>query len=227
METIRVLVVDDHAIVREGLRHVLGAADGFLMVGEAGDSQRALELVDSESPDVVLLDINLGAESGLEVARRLRERGSPARILILSVHDDREIVLESVRSGAHGYVRKDTTPAELRRAVRAVFDGNAFFGAPVAMRLSEALSAEAPVASSTRLEVPMSAQLEQLTNREREVLIGVARGRMNKEIGAELGISVRTVEAHRDSLMRKLQLRSPAALTRFALEAGLLEEDSR
>jgi len=227
-DAIRVLVVDDHAIVREGLRHVLGTVEGFLMVGEAGDSRKALELAETERPDVVLLDINLGNESGLDVARRLRASGSNARILILSVHDDREIVLESVRVGAHGYVRKDTTPGELRRAIRAVFDGHAFFSAPVAMRLTEALTQAAPPAAAAgdRHDLSVSAQLEQLTNREREVLIGVARGRMNKEIGASLGISVRTVESHRDSLMRKLQLRSSAALTRFALEAGLLSEET-
>lgn len=230
-DSIRVLVVDDHAIVREGLRHVLGTVDGFHVVGEAGDGHAALELAHRESPDVVLLDINLGIESGLDVARQLRDTGSTARILILSVHDDREIVLESVRVGAHGYVRKDTTPGELRRAIRAVYDGHAFFSAAVAMRLTEALSdmSKAPALSTVvtaEHAVPAAGQLDQLTSREREVLIGVARGQMNKEIGAQLGISVRTVESHRDSLMRKLQLRSPAALTRFALEAGLLENDT-
>ncbi len=143
-DVIRVLVVDDHAIVREGLRHVLSSADGFRVVGEAGDGRSALELAEQERPDVVLLDINLGGESGLDVARRLRESRTAARILILSVHDDREIVLESVRVGAHGYVRKDTTPAELRRAIRAVFDGNAFFSPPVALQLTEALKDMAP-----------------------------------------------------------------------------------
>ncbi|MEP7346440.1 MAG: response regulator transcription factor [Gemmatimonadaceae bacterium] len=225
-DVIRVLVVDDHAIVREGLRHVLGTADGFNVVGEAGDGATALELAEREHPDVVLLDINLAGESGLDVARHLRESHAAARILILSVHDDREFVVESVRVGAHGYVRKDTTPAELRRAIRAVFDGNAFFGPPVALRLTEALTeAPAPVAPPDRSPTQPTGQLEQLTNREREVLGGIARGRMNKEIAASLGISVRTVEAHRDSLMRKLQLRSPAVLTRFAIEAGLLRDD--
>ena len=230
-EVIRVLVVDDHAIVREGLRHVLGTVEGFSVVGEAGNGRSALELAEEQNPDVVLLDINLGGESGLDVARRLRESGTAARILILSVHDDREIVLESVRVGAHGYVRKDTTPAELRRAIRAVFDGNAFFSPPVALRLTEALTEVSSTATpltwpaGERSALSVAAQLEQLTNREREVLVGVARGQMNKEIGAWLGISVRTVESHRDSLMRKLQLRSSAALTRFAMEAGLLDSD--
>ena len=227
---IRVLLVDDHAIVREGLRHVLGAADGFVVVGEAGGGREALELAARELPDVVLLDINLGGESGLDVARHLRESGTAARILILSVHDDREIVRESVRVGAHGYVRKDTTPAELRRAIRAVFDGNAFFSPSVALRLAEALTetprpVSGPLGTPVRSSLSVSTQLEQLTNREREVLVGIARGRMNKEIGASLGISVRTVESHRDSLMRRLQLRSAAALTRFALDAGLLDDD--
>jgi DNA-binding NarL/FixJ family response regulator len=230
-DVIRVLVVDDHAIVREGLRHVLGAAEGFAVVGEAGDGRTALRLAEEEYPDVVLLDINLGSESGLDVARQLRASNTTARVLILSVHDDREFVLESVRVGAHGYVRKDTTPAELRRAIRAVFDGNAFFSPPVALRLTEALTeatspAAAPLGNTPdRSHFSGPAALDQLTSREREVLVGIARGRMNKEIGARLGISVRTVESHRDSLMRKLQLRSAAALTRFALDAGLLDDD--
>ncbi|MBV6521741.1 MAG: Oxygen regulatory protein NreC [Gemmatimonadaceae bacterium] len=225
---IRVLVVDDHAIVREGLRHVLSTDDDFVVVGEAGDGATALQLAEEMQPDVVLLDINLGAESGLDVARRLRARHETNRILILSVHDDREIVLESLRVGANGYVRKDTTPGELRGAIRAVFDGHAFFSASVAMRLTEALAERPTMESRTpdRSAGPTSAQLKQLTGREREVLVGVARGQMNKQIGAALGISVRTVESHRDSLMRKLQLRTTAALTRFAIDAGLLDEEA-
>jgi DNA-binding NarL/FixJ family response regulator len=134
---------------------------------------------------------------------------------MLSVHDDQEIVRQSVRIGAHGYLRKDTTPADLRTAIKAVHSGDAYFSPSVARTLAEALRDKS---SGVR------GMLEQLTTRERDVLVRVARGHQNKEIASELGISVRTVESHRDSLMRKTGLRNAAALTRLALEAGLLDQ---
>ncbi|MFN8581692.1 MAG: response regulator transcription factor [Gemmatimonadaceae bacterium] len=217
---IRVVLVDDHAVVREGVRQVLLADSGFEVVGEAATARAALEVVGALAPDVVLLDINLPDDSGLRVAARIREAHPDVRVLMLSVNDDREFVLEGVHAGAHGYLRKDTTPADLRAAVRAVNAGDAYFSPGVARHLTDALRSSTPPSGSPS---PMTAALAELTNREREVLLGIARGQMNKEIGAELGISVRTVESHRDSLMRKLQLRSPAALTRFAIESGLLK----
>jgi DNA-binding NarL/FixJ family response regulator len=217
---IRLLVVDDHAIVREGIRHVLQSEPDFLVVGEAGTGAEALALAAQQLPDVILLDINLGSESGLHVAEALRSGGSVAKVLSLTVHDDREFVVESVRIGANGFLRKDTTPADLRAAVRAVAAGDAFFSPPVARRLTEALR-EGPRSAPT--PEPGTLPPSDLTNRERQVLAGIARGLLNKEIAAELGISVRTVESHRDSLTRKLQVRSTAALTRYALDNGILE----
>ena len=207
----RVALVDDHAIVRAGLRQVLEADSGFEVVGEAGTAAAAITLVRELRPDVVLLDINLPDESGLKVAEAIRQPG--VRLLMLSVHDDREIVRESVRIGAHGYLRKDTTPADLRAAIRAVHAGDAWFSPSVARTLAEAIR-DQPAA------VPES--LERLTEREREVLVRIARGLSNKEIAGELGISVRTVESHRDSLMRKTGMKNVAALTRLAIEAGML-----
>jgi DNA-binding NarL/FixJ family response regulator len=211
--TIRVAVVDDHAIVRAGLRLVLEADPDFEIVGEAETAAAALDLVRRERPDVALIDINLPDDSGLRVAAEITSSDPSVRLLILSVHDDPEIVRESVRLGAHGYLRKDTTPADLRAAIRAVHNGDAFFSPSVARTLAEALRDQG---------TPVSESLERLTERERDVLTRVARGLSNKEIAADLGISVRTVESHRDSLMRKTGLRNAAALTRFALEAGLL-----
>jgi two-component system nitrate/nitrite response regulator NarL len=211
--TIRVAVIDDHTIVRAGLRMVLEADPDFEIVGEADTAAAALELVRRERPDVALIDINLPDESGLRVAGELRTTEPSVRVLILSVHDDPEIVRESVRLGAHGYVRKDTTPADLRAAIRAVHNGDAYFSPSVARALAEALREQAGTTAEG---------LERLTEREKDVLSRVARGLSNKEIAAELGISVRTVESHRDSLMRKTGLRNVAALTRFALESGLL-----
>jgi DNA-binding NarL/FixJ family response regulator len=210
---IRVLVVDDHMIVRTGIRHVLESEPGFEVVGEAANATDALSLTAELRPDVVVLDISMPDVSGLELAARLRSSGGGARVLILSMHNNAEYVLESVRAGAHGYLLKDTAATELRTAIRAVCQGESYFSPPVASRLSAAVRGE---------HDSRPAGLAQLTAREREVLHGIAQGRTNKEIATELGISHRTVETHRESLMRKLQIRTVAELTRFALGAGIL-----
>ena len=211
-DPIRVLVVDDHSVVREGIRHVLEGGDGFQVVAEAANGAEALERVAGAHPDVVLLDLSMPGASGLDVVRQLRARHPDTRILILSVHDDREYVLESVRVGAHGYLRKDSSPADIRQAIRAVHAGDAFFSPPAARHLTAAVQDQAA-----------TDRLDDLTLREREILLRVARGRTNREAAAELGISVRTVETHRDSLMRKLGIHTVAGLTRFALEHRLLD----
>jgi DNA-binding NarL/FixJ family response regulator len=210
---IRVLVADDHMIVRTGIRHVLESEAEFEVVGEAASGTEALALTAQLHPDVVVLDISMPEVTGLEVAGRLRASSPNTRVLILSMHDHAEYVLESVRAGAHGYLLKDTAATELRDAIRAICQGESYFSPPVASRLSAAV----------REEQVTQAGLEQLTGREREVLLGIARGRTNKEIAGQLGISHRTVETHRESLMRKLQLRTVAELTRFALGAGLVK----
>lgn len=221
MAPIRLVVVDDHGIVREGIRQVFASDAGFNVVGDAAGGAAAVELVLKEAPDVVLLDITMPGMSGVEVARTLRERGSNSRILMLSVHDDATYVLESVRKGAHGYVRKDTTPADLRAAVRAVHAGDAYFSPSIARRLADAVRDQNAGVAQTSNQTRVDA----LTSREREVLAAVAHGMLNKEIAAKLGISVRTVEAHRESVTRKLGVRSVAGLTRIALQAGLQVDD--
>lgn len=212
---IRVMIVDDHDVVREGLRHVLNPASGFEVVAESASATDAVARAARVSPDVILLDITMPGGSGLDAVPRLREAAPSSRILMLSVHDDSGYVLASVRAGAHGYLRKDSAPAELREAVRHVHAGNAFFSPPVARQLAAAIRDGAEAA-------PPARAVEQLTAREREVLAGIARGLANKEIASELGISTRTVEAHRDSIAKKLGIRSAAALTRLALDAGLV-----
>jgi two-component system, NarL family, nitrate/nitrite response regulator NarL len=236
-DVIRVLVVDDHAIVREGIRQVLVSDAGISVVGEAANAELAIDMAVSLRPDVVLLDVTMPDASGLHVVTRLRELVSETRVLMLSVHGDTEYVLRSVRAGAHGYLRKDTTPATLRDAVRAVHRGGEFFSPDVAVHLTSAIrdagTGQGPSGSSAGDDDPpvpaprdapaQRGALEQLTGRERDVLMRVARGLLNKEIAAELGISVRTVESHRESLTRKLGVRSVAGLTRLAIEHGLVE----
>jgi DNA-binding NarL/FixJ family response regulator len=216
---LKVLVVDDHSVVREGLRRVLeeGSGGDLRVVAEAANGAEAVERAVREKPDVVLLDLTMPGPggSGLAVVRTLRDRAPEARVLILSVHDDREYVLESVRAGAHGYLRKDSSPAEIRQAIHAVCAGDSFFSPPVARHLAAAVQGgtQRPAGS-----------LDALTARERDVLVGVASGRTNRETAAALGISVRTVETHRDSLMRKLGIHTVAELTRFALEHRLIAD---
>ena len=211
---IRVLVADDHALVREGIRHVLDAEPGIDVVAEAANGREAVELALLHRPDVVVLDITMPEETGLKAAARLRELLPSARVLLLSMHENIEYVREGMRIGTHGYILKDSAGEELRAAIRAVFAGGTFFSPAVVRRLS----------TTDPVVTRPNTLLDLLTPRERDVLDGVARGLTNKAIAAELGISRRTVEAHRESLMRKLEIHNVAGLTRFALEAGFVRE---
>lgn len=215
MTDIRVLVADDHALVREGIRHVLDAEPGISVVAEAANGREAVDLALQHRPDVVVLDITMPEETGLKAAARLRELMPDVRVLLLSMHDQAEYVREGMRIGTQGYILKDSAGEELRAAIRAVHAGGTFFSPAVVKRLTSAATVEAPAAA---------ALLAVLTPRERDVLDGVARGLTNKAIAADLGISRRTVEAHRESLMRKLEIHNVAGLTRFALEVGLAQE---
>jgi len=211
MTRIRIVIADDHHLVREGIRQVLQASDEFDVVGQAGNGAEALRLAESLGPDVLVLDVSMPGQSGLEVTAALRDRASTVRVLVLSVHDHPQYVIEAVRAGARGYLRKDTEPAELRRAIRAVARGESFFSPSVARHLSAAIQGDTAPGAADRLAA--------LTPREREVLKGIAEGHTNKEIAAALGLSSRTVESYRESLMRKLGLYTVAELTRLALEA--------
>jgi DNA-binding NarL/FixJ family response regulator len=211
---IRVVVVDDHAVVREGIRRVLESDPGMSIVGEGGNADEALALVQREKPDVLLVDVAMPGRTGLQVAAELRQLRLATRVLVLSMYDQPEYILESVRAGARGYLLKDSPPAELRRAIRAVHGGEGFFPPAVAARLEEA-----------RRAPPRTSPLDVLTPRERDVLLGITRGETNKEVAQRLGISHRTVETHRESLMNKLQIRTVAGLTKLVIEEGLLEEE--
>ncbi|MCU0616551.1 MAG: response regulator transcription factor [Gemmatimonadaceae bacterium] len=213
---VRVMLADDHALVREGLRHVLDAEPGLEVVAEAANGVEAVRLALEHQPDVVVLDITMPEENGLRAAARLREQLPSAKILMLSMHDNAEYVREGMRIGTHGYILKDSAGEELRAAIRAVHAGGTFFSPSVVRRLTSAPETASPP--------PAQTLLGQLTPRERDVLQGIVAGHTNKAIAAQLGISRRTVEAHRESLMRKLEIHTVAGLTRFALDAGLSPE---
>jgi len=214
-ESIRVVIADDHTLVREGIRHVLEAEGGITVVAEASTAAEAVALVQTHAPDVAIFDISMPGETGLSAAVRLRSLVPETRVLILSMYDNPEYVLESVRAGAHGYILKDSASTDLRAAVRAVHEGESYFSPPIAAKLTEALRGAVDAEQRT-------SALERLTGREREVLEGIAKGETNKEIANRLGISHRTVETHRESLMRKLRIKTVAGLTKFALETGLI-----
>ncbi len=222
MTPIRVMVIDDHSVVREGIRHVLGDASAYTVVAEAQSAAEAIANVGRAAPDVIILDISMPGGSGLKAVPELLERAPKARVLMLSVHDDAEYVIESVRAGAHGYLRKDSSPAEMRTAIAAVHAGDGYYSPKLAAALADALRGR-PAAPDPAAP-PQAADV--LTAREREILAHIADGATNREIGTRLGISTRTVEAHRDSLMRKLGIRTVAGLTRLAIEQGLTLPES-
>ncbi|MBI2306857.1 MAG: response regulator transcription factor [Rhodocyclales bacterium] len=203
---IRVLLVDDHQLVRDGLRSRLGESEGIAVVGEAGTGSEALLLAARLQPDLVLLDIGLPDISGLDVAARLGDVAPNSRALMLSMYDNREYVVSALRAGACGYVLKDATSKEIVAAIRAVAAGGSYCSAPLTAALANGGTGAPP-----------------LTDREREVLILVAQGNSNKRIAQQLDVSVRTVETHRLNLRRKLGIETPAGLIKYALQQGWIK----
>ena len=214
---IRIVVADDHALVREGIRRVLDEATEFEVVAEASDGDEALSRVRELDPDVLLLDLTMPGVGGLDVTRRIRAESTRPRIMILSMHDETEYVLQAVKAGADGYLLKDDAgPEMLRRAVSAVHSGESFFSPRAAAALAVSVRSD---------EAQLDPQpVDLLTGRELDVLRLLASGQSNKQMATELGISRRTVESHRESLMKKLGIRTIAGLTRLALEQDLLKE---
>ncbi len=210
--SLRILIADDHALVRAGVRALLAGAPELEVVGEASDGAEAVRLTREHAPHVLVLDINMPGLDGFEVLRRVRRDCPAVRVLVLTLDDDPRSVQRAVRDGADGYVLKDAIAHDLIAAVRRVATGGGGFdgGAQAALRDAARGGPDDPLA--------------RLTAREREVLRRIAAGLANKEIAAELHIGVRTVETHRANLLRKLGMRSTAELTRFALEQGLLKD---
>jgi len=215
VQPIRLLLVDDHPVVREGLRSCLTRLPQLEIVGEAASGEEALRQAARLRPDVVLMDINLPGINGLVATARLRDLVPAARVLILSVHENREYLAEVARSGARGYLLKDAAPEELVRAIEAVHRGEGFFSPPVAAAMLASLGGP-PVAAAR----PDAACL---TTREQDVLALIAAGQSSKAIAARLGVTLSTVKTLRERLMRKLDLHTVAALTHFAMAQGLCD----
>jgi two-component system, NarL family, response regulator NreC len=214
--SIRVLIVDDHAVVRAGLRLLLDAEDDIETVGEAGDAREAIFEARSTKPDVVLMDVVLGDKSGIDVTPELIHEQPQARVLVLSMQDDPRYVREAFAAGAHGYVLKEAADTELVTAVREVARGGSYVHPSLGARIAAADAAAAD-----------AAEHDPLSDREREVLRLLALGHTNQEIAQMLFISVRTAETHRAHIMQKLSLETRAELVRYALAQGLLDEPER
>jgi RNA polymerase sigma factor (sigma-70 family) len=211
MKRIRILLADDHGVVRQGFKMILGAQADMEIVGEAANGREAVEQAERLKPDIVVMDVAMPELNGIEATRRLAESAPHVRVLALSMHKDSVYVRETLRAGARGYLLKDSGANDLVAAVRAVANGEGY--------LSPAVSNA--VLDDYRRHVTNAIDL--LTSREREVLQMLAEGKTNKEIAATLNLSVYTVDAHRGRIMEKLNLHSINELVRFAVRNGMVD----
>ena len=208
---IRVLLADDHALVRDGLRAVLAREADIEVVGEAADGREALAVAETTKPDVAVLDLSMPLLNGLDAARQLAARDRGPRTILITMHAEDRYVLEALRAGAHGYVLKKQAVADLVRAIREVAAGRVYLSPGVGAAVAAAIRAGGPLPE------------DGLTPREREVLQLVAEGKTTKEIAAILNVSVKTADAHRTRLMQKLDIHDIAGLTRCAIRLGLIQ----
>lgn len=216
MAVLRVLLVDDHSLVRAGMRSLLRDIAGVEVVAEASDGAEALAAAERERPDVVLMDIAMKGMNGLEAAARLRERQPAAKVIILSMHTSEEYVLLALRAGAAAYLIKDSATSELELALKSVMRGETY--------LSPAISRQ--VVDGYVQRVGVGTGPDPLTPRQREVLKRIAEGRSTKEIAFELNLSVKTVETHRAQIMERLSIRDVAGLVRYAMRAGIVPPET-
>ncbi|OUL36645.1 DNA-binding response regulator [Nostoc sp. T09] len=214
---IRVLLADNHTLVRAGLRALLQNIEGIQVIAEAGDGREALGLIAEHQPDVVLMDIAMPEMNGLEAAAHVVKEFPQVRVIMLSMHANEEYVLQALRIGAMGYLLKDAGISELEVAIRAICQGETY--------LSPAVSKHV-VANYLQRVSDESSSLTQLTSRQREILQLIAEGRSTKEIAELLYISVKTVETHRMQLMKRLDIHDVAGLVRYAIRMGLVISDS-
>jgi DNA-binding NarL/FixJ family response regulator len=214
MSKITVLLVEDHTVVRQGLRRILENDPQIEIVAEVGDGREAVLIAQQRTPHVAIVDISLPALNGIEVTRHLAKVAPNTRVLILSMHADEAYVRQSLKAGAKGYLLKDADDQDLLRAVTALHDGGSYFSPAVSRLLLDGYLQDKPDPSD---------ELNLLSDREREVLQLIAEGKSNKEIAQALNVSVSTVESHRKHIMEKLDLHNTAGMVRFALRKGIVQ----
>ena len=216
-EPYRIVIVEDHRILREGLRALLNARPEFQVVGEAGDGLEAVRCIQTLTPDLVLMDISMPKMSGLDAIREIKKQRPETKIITLTVHRTEEYILATLDAGADGYLLKDASHDELLMALESVLEGKRYLSPGVSEKVIEGYL-EGKKTIKTR------SSWDTLTQREREILKLIAEGHRNKEIADYLCVSLKTVEKHRANLMKKLGLHNAAALTAFAMERGLLDK---
>jgi DNA-binding NarL/FixJ family response regulator len=215
---IKLLLVDDHPIVLEGIKSHLSAQDGFEVVGDAADGEEAIRQARRLLPDIILMDISMPHMNGLEAMTLLRKQVPNAKVLVLTMHDKKEYISQIFRLGARGYLLKDTSPAELVHAIKSIYAGELVFSSTVSRILVGELVSE----GEKELKRPRPSELSE---REREVLVLIAEGHSNKEIADRLVVGVRTIETHREHIMRKLNIHTVAGLTKFTIVKGMITLD--
>ena len=214
-KTHRLLIVEDHALMRKGLRALLESWPSFVVVGEASDGQEGIRCADALQPDLVLLDLSMPGTNGIEALREIKRVSEPSRVLVVTAHKDEEHIFAALGAGADGYFLKDSDADELLTALLSVLAGERYLSPAIATKVvARYLVREAPQEPS---------MYEVLSGREREILKLVAEGKRSKDIGSYLGISPKTVERHRANLMKRLGLHSVAALTTYAIGKGLID----
>jgi len=217
MKNIKILIVDDHEVVRDGLKNILLSLNNVAIAGEAANGEDAISFYDSLKPDLVIMDISMPGMNGIEATRIIKENDPNAKILILTMHDNQEYLNQIIRSGAKGFVLKNTDKEELLDAVKTVAGGENFFSKDISKLIIENYirSAKDSDKNEGYKEVP-------LTKREVEILKYIAEGNSNQEIANKLYISYNTVDTHRKNIMHKLSIKNTAGLVRYAIEKGLI-----
>ncbi|HJZ95131.1 MAG TPA: response regulator transcription factor [Candidatus Solibacter sp.] len=215
MKSIRILLADDHTVVRKGLRLLLESQPGLSVVAEAADGRTAVALAERETPDVVVMDVAMPQLNGIEAARQITAKHPQIAVVFLSMHSDESYVLKALKAGARGYLLKDSAEHDLIQAVRAVKEGKSFFSPAISKMLVEDYMRELQ-------ERQIEDSYDLLTTREREVLQLLAEGKSNKEVAAVLNLSLYTVETHRGNILQKLNLHNGAELILYAIRKGVI-----
>ena len=213
MSPIKIVLADDHKLVRQGLRSLLEAHPGFEVVGEASDGNTALQLMEELSPDITFIDVMMPNLNGIEAAKIAQQRGLKTKLIFLSMHTNSTYVVRALQSGAMGYLLKDSDFSEILQAIQNVLEGKRYLSASITSEVLEIL---------LNVDLGRSDSLDILSNREREVLQNIAEGNSNAAIAEKLGLSVRTIESHRAHIMAKMRFHSQADLVRFAIQLGLI-----
>ena len=211
----RVLLVDDHALVRAGIRALIDMLDGVEVVAEAGNGREALQQVEKFAPDLVLLDLTMPEMSGFEVLEQIVQRSPQVRVIILTMHEAREYAIQAMSLGAAGFIPKSAAANELKQGIESVMRGETYTSKETPHEVRP------PIVDESRAQI----LLEKLTPRQREILVLIAEGQTTKQIARSLNISVKTVESHRAQLMERLDIRDVAGLVRFSIRTGLVSMD--